>query len=270
MPPVLLLLSLIPTQPKDILEPSNLVAWCVVPFDASQRGPEERAKMLKKLGFSMLAYDWRAKHVPTFEKQILALKKQGIEMFAFWGQHESMFRLIEKHGIAPQIWQIAPSPRGASQKEKVEKSAKALLPLVNRARKLKCKVGLYNHGGWSGEPENMVAVCQWLRKNAKADHVGLVYNFHHGHGHIKNFSALLSKMKPYLLCVNLNGMNPQAKPKILPLGKGKHEVEMMRALTQSGYKGPIGILDHRSNLDAEKSLRQNLDGLQKIGERLSK
>ncbi|MFM8434591.1 MAG: sugar phosphate isomerase/epimerase, partial [Planctomycetia bacterium] len=29
----------------------NLVAWCIVPFDAKKRGPEERAAMLEKLGF---------------------------------------------------------------------------------------------------------------------------------------------------------------------------------------------------------------------------
>ena len=28
----------------------NLMAWCIVPFDAKKRGPEERAEMLAKLG----------------------------------------------------------------------------------------------------------------------------------------------------------------------------------------------------------------------------
>jgi hypothetical protein len=32
----------------------------------------------------------------------------------------------------------------------------------------------------------------------------------------------------------------------------------------SGYRGPIGILDHRPEIDAETSLRQNLDGLRKL------
>jgi len=31
-----------------------------------------------------------------------------------------------------------------------------------------------------------------------------------------------------------------------------------------GYKGPIGILDHRDELDAEQSLRENLEGLAKL------
>ncbi|MFO7973472.1 MAG: sugar phosphate isomerase/epimerase, partial [Candidatus Hydrogenedentota bacterium] len=50
----------------------NLVAWCVVPFDANKRGPEGRAAMLKRLGFTKLAYDWRAEHVPEFEAEIKA------------------------------------------------------------------------------------------------------------------------------------------------------------------------------------------------------
>ncbi len=46
---------------------TNVVAWCIVPFDAKHRGPEERAAMLEKLGFTMLAYDYRAEHIPTFD-----------------------------------------------------------------------------------------------------------------------------------------------------------------------------------------------------------
>jgi hypothetical protein len=36
------------------------------------------------LGFSKFAYDWRAEHVPTFDAEIEALKKRGIEMAAWW------------------------------------------------------------------------------------------------------------------------------------------------------------------------------------------
>src|SRR5688572_24366106 len=37
----------------------NLVAWCIVPFDAKQRGPAERAEMLARIGVTRVAYDWR-------------------------------------------------------------------------------------------------------------------------------------------------------------------------------------------------------------------
>ena len=47
----------------------NLVAWCIVPFDARKRGPEERAAMLARLQLPMLAYDYRAEHIPTVRRR---------------------------------------------------------------------------------------------------------------------------------------------------------------------------------------------------------
>ena len=253
---------------RKLFAKENLVAWCVVPFDASKRGPKERAEMLRRLGFTKLAYDWRAEHVPTFEEEIIELRRQGIEFFVFWSEHPEAFRLFEKHGIAPQVWRTPPSPANGTQEEKVEASAKALLPLVERTEQLGCKLGLYNHGGWAGEPDNLVDVTRWLREHAAADHVGIVYNFHHAHEQIHDFADVLANMQPYLLCLNLNGMNSGANPKILPIGQGQHERKMIKAVIASGYQGPIGILDHRSELDAEESLSENLAGLAKLVEEL--
>ena len=253
-----------PPAAKRVFAKDNLVAWCIVPFDAKQRGPAERAEMLNRLGIKRVAYDWRENHVPTFEEEILQYKKHGLEYTAFWSWHPAMAPLIEKHGIRPQIWVMIPGPGNGTQEEKVATAAKALLPMVEQTRKLGCKLALYNHGGWGGEPQNLAAVAKWLRDNAKADHVGIVYNLHHGHGHIKDFAEVLALMKPYLLCLNLNGMNDNANPMILPIGSGQHERAMMEAIAKSGYSGPIGILDHRGDTDAEESLRQNLEGMKKV------
>jgi hypothetical protein len=242
----------------------NLVAWCIVPFDAAKRGPKARVEMLLRLGIKRVAYDWRQQHVPTFEEEILQYKKHGIEYFAFWSWHPEMGRLIKKHGITPQIWMTVPSPRTGTQEAKVEAAARQLLPRVTQAGALGCTFGLYNHGGWGGEPTNLVAVTRWLRAKAKAEPVGIVYNLHHGHGHIDDFARVMALMKPYLLCLNLNGMNDNARPKILPVGAGRHDRTLVKIIAASGYAGPIGILDHRGDMDAEKSLKQNLDGLNKI------
>src|SRR5580765_6423251 len=69
---------------ENLFAHDNLVAWCIVPFDSKKRGPEERAAMLGRLGFSKFAYDYRAEHVPTFDAELDALKKQGIELSAWW------------------------------------------------------------------------------------------------------------------------------------------------------------------------------------------
>lgn len=257
-----------PPVEKSVFAKDNLVAWCIVPFDAAQRGPAQRAEMLDRLGIKRVAYDWREQHVPTFEAEILAYKKHGLEYFAFWGWHPQMTPLVKKHGIRPQIWITVPAHSAQTQEQRVEAAADGLRPMVDQSRQLGCELGLYNHGGWGGEPANMVAVCRRLRERDKADHVGIVYNFHHGHGHIADFAEALEAMKPYLFCLNLNGMNDGANPKILPIGRGKHEKAMMQAILDSGYSGPIGILDHRSDTDAEKSLRENLEGMKTVLEQL--
>ena len=255
-------------KPASVFAKDNLVAWCIVPFDANKRGPEARAAMLDRLGIQAVAYDWRQEHVPTFEEEILAYKRHNLDYFAFWSWHPDMAPLIEKHGIRPQIWSTVPSPKAETQDATVEAAAKALLPLVEQSGRLGCQFGLYNHGGWGGEPKNLVAVCQWLRENADAGHVGIVYNFHHGHEHMQDFATCLAAMKPYLLCLNLNGMNDGAKPKIVRLGKGQHEKAMMETILESGYEGPIGILGHTSGEDVEVVLRENLEGLERLVEEL--
>src|SRR5215467_5451910 len=66
-----------PTLDLSLFARTNLVAWCIVPFDAAKRGPEERAAMLERLGFQHFAYDYRAEHIPTFDAEVKALQRHG-------------------------------------------------------------------------------------------------------------------------------------------------------------------------------------------------
>jgi len=248
------------------LSKENLVAWCIVPFDAEKRGPAERAAMLKDLGITRCAYDWRKEHVESFEQEIIEYRKQGIEFFAFWGGHEAAYELFEKYDIHPQIWRTLPAGKGDSQAERVESAAKAMQPLAERAQGLGCKLGLYNHGGWGGEPANMVAVCEKLKAMGYGN-VGIVYNFHHAHGHLADWAESFKAMQPYLLCLNLNGMVEKGDTegkKILTLGEGDRELGMLQAVVDSGYNGPVGILDHRAETDSAKTLSENLSGLDQL------
>ena len=141
--------------------------------------------------------------------------------------------------------------------------------LARRSAQLGCKLGLYNHGGWGGEPENLVAVCKELRSRGH-ENVGIVYNWHHAHDHLTAWKDSLALMQPFLLCLNLNGMNDGAAPKILPLAQGEHELAMLRALVASGYDGPVGILDHQDALDSKIALGDNIDGLAWLKKELRK
>lgn len=260
---LVLMLSLPTVRAADLFAHDNLVAWCIVPFDAKKRGPEEREAMLQQLGFKHFAYDWRAEHVPSFEAEFQAMERHGVELTAFWGSHEEAFRLFEKYRLKPQLWVMLPNAEALPPEQRVQAAAGRMLPMVERTRKLGGFLALYNHGGWGGEPENMVAVVKLLREQHAAAHVGIVYNLHHGHEHLDRFPAVLALMKPYLLCLNLNGMTKdgdQRGIKILPLGQGDLDLSLLKVIRDSGYGGRIGILNHTGE-DAEARLKDNLEGL---------
>lgn len=247
---------------------SNLVAWCIVPFDAKKRGPEQRAAMLEKLGLRRFAYDYRAEHIPTFDAEVAAMKKRGIEFTAWWfpgtlnDEAKNILAVIERHKIKPQLWVMgsgAPVKSPEELKARVAAEAARLRPIAEAAAKLGCKVALYNHGGWFGEPENQIEIIEAL----KLPNVGIVYNLHHGHDHLDRFPELLAKMKPHLLSLNLNGMTQrgdQVGKKILPLGQGDRDLDLLKAIQKSGWTGPVGILNHTDE-DAEGRLLDNLEGL---------
>lgn len=245
----------------------NLTAWCIVPFDSKKRGPEERVAMLKQLGFRRYAYDWRAEHLPTFDRELELLKENGIALEAVWfpaalnDDARTILDVLKKHQIRTQLWITMgdPDPAAKDQEARVTAAANAIRPIAEEATKAGCRVELYNHGGWFGEPENLLAIIEKLGQ----PNVGIVYNLHHGHDHLDHFPAHLKEMLPHLDALNINGMDVDGERrgrKILPLGQGELDLELLRIIEHSGYRGPIGILGHTMD-DAEERLRDNLDGL---------
>jgi hypothetical protein len=91
----------------------------------------------------------------------------------------------------------------------------------------------------------------------------MVYNFHRGQEQMDRFAEFFPKIVPLLMAVNLNGMR-KGGPMILPLGEGDSELGMLKIVRDSGYRGPIGILNHDENRDAEVGLRTNMLDLQKL------
>jgi sugar phosphate isomerase/epimerase len=245
----------------------NLIAWCIVPFDAKRRGPVERAAMLKKLGFTKLAYDWRAEHVASFDEEIKAMHDARVDIVAWWfppalnADAEAILATLERNDLPTQLWVAIDEPAnaGGDQQARVAAAVEQLRPIVRAAAEHGCSVGLYNHGGWFGEPANQLAIIAAL----DAENVGIVYNLHHAHDHVDRFAKLLPQMLPHLYAINLNGMDrggDRIGRKILPIGQGELDLELLRTIAQSGYRGPIGVIGHTQD-DAELRLRDNLDGL---------
>ena len=256
----------------DIFAKSNLVAWCIVPFDVKHRGPVERAKMLKSLGITKLAYDWREQHIPTFDQEIDALQKYAIKLQAFWltsGPEPAkdknvaiVLDLLRRRHVKTQIWYLFMPPRGfagLSQNQKIETAAKAVGYIAGKAAKIGCSVGLYNHGGWFGELENELAILDRL----KAPNVGMVYNFNHAEQQIEKFPEFFPKIAPHLIALNLAGLDKSHR-RVVAIGEGDSESDMIKIVYQSRYHGPIGIINEDTDPDAEAGLRKNMEGLEKI------
>jgi len=276
---ILLLITLVSCSTRNqpgsshLFDRTNLMAWCVVPFDSQERNPQERASMLKELGITKLAYDWREKHLPTFQNEIKALKENQIELKAVWfwistpqadqldSANQVMFNMVKKNNIKTDFW-IGISKEffdGLTDEQKLDKGVEAVKSLHKMASEIGCTINLYNHGDWFGEPDNQIRIIE----KSGLKNVGIIYSFHHAHSQIADFPARLNRMLPYLKAININGMNVNG-PQILPVGQGDSELEMLKTIKASGYNGPIGILGHIAEKDVKKVLEGNLEGLKTL------
>lgn len=246
----------------------NLLAWCIVPYDAAGRTPEARGEMLQRLGLRRFAYDWRAPQLPTFERELTALAEHRIELSAVWfpdhlnADAKFILDALARHRLHPQLWVAAGLPRQTADTDALPQAVALIRPLAQAGGKLGCTIGLYGHGGWFGEPDHQVAIVEALRSEGIGN-VAIVFNFNHCQGHTREIPAVLATLKPYLCAVNLNGIrsdSPSAGEEIVPLGQGDLDLQDLKDLIASGYRGPIGILNHTPQ-DAEARLLDNLDGL---------
>src|SRR6185369_16098070 len=132
---------------NELFARSNLVAWCIVPFDAGKRAPEERAAMLEKLGFKYFAYDYRAEQIPTFDAEMDALKRHHIELLAWWfpttlnDEAKQILEVIKRHQLHPQLWVMGggdPTKSEAEQKERIATEAKRIRSIAEAAGQIGC------------------------------------------------------------------------------------------------------------------------------------
>jgi len=99
----------------------NLLAWGVVPFDAKQRAPEERAQMLAKLGFRSFGFNWREQHIAILDAELEALKRHGIELLAcalYGTENPYIDRILEackRHQVHPQLWLMLGMPKAPEE-----------------------------------------------------------------------------------------------------------------------------------------------------------
>jgi len=52
------------------------------------------------------------------------------------------------------------------------------------------------------------------------------------------------------------------------VGTGQSEERMMKVVQDSGWRGPIGIINEHTDLDAADALKRNLEGVDRIAQKL--
>lgn len=262
-------------QSHILFRKNNLIPWSIVGFDVKERTPKERLEMLERLGFNQYAYGNRPKHIPSMIAEWELAKEKNIQIKAVWlyinlnkdraghlkPASEAVFENLEAVGLKTQIW-VGFQPTyfdKLTDEESLKQSTEMIEYLSKRAEKLGCKIALYNHGGWFGNAQNQLRIIEALPNQD----LGVIFNFHHAHDALENYSENIKKLLPYLWCVNLNGMKTDG-PKIMTIGEGDLEKEMIQQILDLGYQGFFGVLGHVKGGDPELILQENYEGLQKI------
>ncbi len=253
-------------------ELTNLYPWCIVTYDSLERTPKERIRLLNEMGFTNYAYDWRDRHLEDMEEELTLAMENGIEVISVWlwlnakrdsldqlsPGNERMFEILEEIELKTTLW-LGLSPNFFSDQAQDEslKEAVALVKFINeKAYQIGCDVALYSHSGWFRDVQNQIQIIDALPEYPMT----IVYNFHHSQKDLDNFDEIAKIMTPYLSGVNLNGVRKDG-PKILTIGQGDNEIEMINRLMENGYSGPWGILGHIENEDVQLVLERNIEGL---------
>lgn len=258
---------------KNPITVDKISPWCIIGFDSLDRTPKQRIAMLNDMGFTRYGYNRGKGEFDEMIKEFNLAKENNIEVVSIFlwlnAKRDSIGKLSPSNQTLlnnlklveqkPTIWLSFSNNffKDLNQEESIQLSIEMIEFIKLKADELGCKLALYNHHGWFGNPYNQIQILDELND----DSITMVYNFHHAHEYVNEFPEIAKKIVPYLSFVNLNGVKKEG-PQILPIGKGDYEFEMIEHLNREGFNGPWGILGHIKTEDVQNVLIRNIDGLE--------
>ena len=254
--------------------------WCIIGFDTEERTPSQRIAMVKELGFTKYGFNKGKGDLTTMKEEFKLAMQNGIDIPSvfLWlnAKRDSIGKLspanqellanLAEVDYKPAIW-VSFSDNyfeDIEQDQSIQLSVDMIKYVKSITDNLNCKLAIYNHHGWFGNPFNQVEILKALNEKS----VSMVYNFHHAQEYVDEFPEIAKMIVPYLSYVNLNGVKKEG-PQIITLGEGDHEVEMIQGLMNNGFTGPWGILGHIKTEDVKKVLEKNIAGMHLLNSKLN-
>jgi len=222
----LIALSSCANNVEELITISEVSPWCILGFDSVDRTPEQRIAMLKDMGLKKYGFNKGKGDLSKMVEEFKLASENDIEITSIFlwlnAKRDSIGKLslanqellsnLSKVEQKPVIWLSFSHNffEELSQKESVSLSVKMIQFIKSKADELGCKLAIYNHHGWFGNPYNQVEILKELSDPS----ITVVYNFHHAQEYVDDFPNIVKELKPYLSFVNLNGVKKQG-PQIL-------------------------------------------------------
>ncbi len=174
------------------------------------------------------------------------------------------FRQLAEEALSRRIYEPSFTRTPAEQQATLEREGGRVERLARLGARYGCTVGLYNHHGWFGLMENQLAMLDWLAARG-VDDVGIVYTFSHSrdafHDDADGFPELWERIRPHVDAINVGGS--RCAGTLTYPSQLDDELEMMRTIEQSGWRGPVAMkaMHSEDTGDTRLTLEHLLQGL---------
>jgi len=250
---------------------SPFFALCMDMHDAKKRSLADQAALLEELGYAGAGHVW----LKGVDERIKTLQERALKLFqvyvrvnvapnarqAYDPKLKAVMPLLGKHGTQVALLVIGGKPSDESQDGR---AVELIREIADLAAQSKAQVVLYPHQNhWLERVEDAIR----LAKKAERPNVGIMWNLCHW---LKvdadeDAAAMCREAMPYLKAVSINGADRGADIRsgkgnwIQPLGQGSFDMEsFLKALFDSGYKGPIGLQCYGIKGDARVHLAESI------------
>ena len=272
-----------PAVDAPVRSPHPFFPFCIDWHDAKKRSFQEKADMLKELGYDGVGHIWLDK----VAERLKTLDDHGLKLFqitmkvnlapdkpAYEPQFKEVLSLIKVRHVQFCLLISGAKPSDAS----CDPRAVAILrEMSDLARDSGAQLLLYPHvHDWIERIEDSVRVADKVDR----PNVGCMFNLCHWLRADKgrDYKPLLEKAMPRLWAVSINGADSlddrtgkaDWSRYIQPLGRGSFDVYgLLKTLRQLGYAGPVGLQCFGIGGDAREHLAESMKTWHEYSSRLA-